>query len=282
MEVINALSIDLEDWYHPELLRKRVKGTPVVQISEATEPILRLLEQYKTKASFFILGEVAEKDPALVQSIYEKGHEIGCHGFSHKPLWELDGELFRKELEDFHSVLRKILGEVEVKGFRAPTFSMDDGTKWALKVLRDFGYRYDASLFPVKLNRLYGVNGVPLRPYRISLEDVRVEDPESPLIEFPMSLLTLGRLKIPVSGGFYLRACPLPILHWGLKRMNRQGRPFLVYFHPWEGYRGTPRLRLPLYNQLISYYGIRSALGKLEFLLKHFRFSRVDRVLGLG
>jgi peptidoglycan/xylan/chitin deacetylase (PgdA/CDA1 family) len=98
MEVINALSIDLEDWYHPELVRKWVE-VPVAQIGEATQPILRLLDQYETKASFFILGEVAEKNPGLIKSIYEKGHEIGCHGFSHKPLWELDRDAFRKELE---------------------------------------------------------------------------------------------------------------------------------------------------------------------------------------
>jgi hypothetical protein len=158
---------------------------------------------------------------------------------------------------------------------------MDNRTKWALGVLRDFGYQYDASLFPVKLNRFYGVKGAPLQPYRISLKDVGEKDPGSSLIEFPMPLLTLGRMKVPISGGFYLRVCPLPILYWGLKRMNRQG-PFLVYFHPWEGYVKTPKLKLPLYNRLISYYGIRSALGKVEFLLKHFRFSRVDRVLGLG
>ena len=279
MEVMNALSIDLEDWYHPELIRKRVVGIPGGQISEATQPILQLLERYETKASFFILGELAEKDPDLIRSIYERGHEIGCHGFSHKPLWELDKDLFRRELKRFHSVLGRILGNIEVIGFRAPTFSMDNRTRWALEVLRDFGYRYDASVFPVKLNRFYGLKGAPLWPYRISFEDARKENPGSPLIEFPMSLLTLGKLKIPISGGFYLRVCPLAVLYWGLKKINRRG-PFLVYFHPWEGYVKTPKLRLPLYNRLISYYGIRSALSKLEFLLKHFRFTRVDGVLG--
>lgn len=280
MEIINAISIDLEDWYHPELIRKWV-DVPVALIEEATQPLLRLLDQYETKASFFILGEVAEMNPGLIKSIYEKGHEIGCHGFSHKPLWNLDRDVFRKELEHFHAVIERILGPVEVKGFRAPTFSMDNRTKWALGVLRDLGYQYDASIFPVKLNRLYGVNGAPLRPYRISLEDVTKTDPEASLIEFPMPMLTFGRIKVPISGGFYLRVCPLPILYWGLKRINDKG-PFLVYFHPWEGHVRTPKLKLPLYNRLISYYGCKSALSKVEFLLKHFKFDRVDRVLGLG
>ena len=280
MEMINALSIDLEDWYHPELVRKRSGGSPVPQIAAATQPILDLLDRYETKASFFILGEVAEGHPDLIQSIYERGHEIGCHGFSHKPLWELDENSFRKELEQFHGVMERILGKVEIKGFRAPTFSLDHRTKWALKVLVDFGYQYDASIFPVKLNRVYGLKGAPLEPYRISLENIVEEDPRSPLIEFPFPLLTIGRLKIPIAGGFYLRMIPLPFLYWGLRRIN-QIRPFLVYFHPWEGHRKTPKQRLPLYDHLITYYGSRSALGKLEYLLKRFRFTRVDEILGL-
>ncbi|RPJ08195.1 MAG: DUF3473 domain-containing protein [Deltaproteobacteria bacterium] len=277
LEVINALTFDLEDWYHPELVRAVVKE-PRSQIVEATRPIIELLDRYRIKASFFIVGEVAEGNPELVKAIYEKGHEIGCHGFSHKPLWVLDESLFRRELELFHSVMEKILGKVEIKGFRAPTFSLDDRTKWALRVLRDFGYQYDASLFPAKINRLYGMKGVPSRPYRISLEDLRKEDLKSPLIEFPLPLLTLGRLKIPISGGFYLRVLPLPFLFWGLKRINRH-RPFVLYFHPWEGYMKTPRQKLPLSDRVITYYGMRSSLRKFEFLLQRFKFGRVDEVL---
>ena len=278
---MNALCIDLEDWYHPELLRKRVGEKAVSQVEEATHPILDLLDVHRVKASFFIVGEVAERNPDLVKSIFMKGHEIGCHGYSHKALWDLNEGLFREELERFHSVMEKILGKVEIRGFRAPTFSLDRRTAWALRVLLEMGYRYDASIFPVRLNRLYGMDGAPTRPYRISMEDVSKEDPESPLMEFPMALLTIGRLKLPISGGFYLRVLPIVFLHWGLKRINRH-HPFLLYFHPWEGYEKTPRLELPFYNRLISYYGIRSAFGKLESLLRNFRFGRVDQVLGLG
>lgn len=280
MVKINALAIDLEEWYHPELVRKWLRGFPVSQIVAATQPILNLLDRYETKASFFILGEVAADHPELIQSIYEKGHEIGCHGFSHKPLWELDENSFRKELEQFHEVMERVLGKLEIKGFRAPTFSLDHRTKWALKVLVDFGYRYDASIFPVKLNRVYGLSGAPLQPYRISMENLIEEDPRSPLIEFPFPLLTIGRLKIPIAGGFYLRVIPLPFLYWGLRHMNKS-HPFLVYFHPWEGYRKTPAQRFPLYDHLITYYGRHSALGKLEFLLERFRFTRMDEILGL-
>lgn len=278
MEKINALSIDLEEWYHSELVGGR--KSPFSQATEATQPILDLLDQYQTKASFFIVGEVAERNPDLIQSIFQRGHEIGCHTFSHTLVWNLDENLFRGELEHFHSVMERILGKIKIKGFRAPCFSIDNRNKWALKVLLDFGYKYDASIFPLKINPLYGISGAPIRPYRISLKDVREEDPESPLLEFPMSPLKIGRLRIPISGGFYLRVLPTCFLYWGLKRINRT-QPFLVYFHPWEGYEKTPRYKLPLYNRVISYYGIPSALRKLEFLLKHFIFARVDQVLGL-
>lgn len=279
MKKINALSIDLEEWYHSELVEGRRSSFSLVE--EATRPILELLDRYQTKASFFVVGEVAERNPHLIQSIFERGHEIGCHGYSHKLLWKLDEGLFREELNQFHSVIERIVGKIKVKGFRAPCFSIDNRNRWALKVLLDFGYQYDASIFPVKINPLYGVSGAPTQPYRISLEDVREEDPKSPLMEFPMSPLKIGRLKIPISGGFYLRIFPLPFLTWGLGRINRS-QSFLLYFHPWEGCEKTPRLKLPLFNRVISYYGISSALKKFEFLLRHFKFARVDQVLGLG
>lgn len=278
MEIVNAFSIDLEEWYHSELVEG--KRSPISQAAEATQPILDLLDQYQTKASFFIVGEVAEQNPGLIHSIFQRGHEIGCHGFSHRPLWKLNESLFREELEHFHSVMERILGKITIKGFRAPSFSLDNRTRWALGVLRDFGYQYDASIFPVKLNPFYGVKGAPTHPYRISLNDVRKEDPTSPLMEFPMCPLTIGLLKIPIAGGFYLRIFPLPFLYWGFRRMNRQ-HPFILYFHPWEGNPKTPRLKLPIFNRLISYYGIRSAKEKLEFLLRHFRFTRIDQVLEL-
>jgi len=279
MERINALSIDLEEWYHTELARG--ERASVSRAVEATQPILDLLDRYQMKASFFVVGEVAEQNPDLIRSIFKRGHEIGCHTFSHTLVWELGENRFREELGHFQSVMERILGKVKMKGFRAPCFSIDNRNKWALKVLVDFGYQYDASIFPLKINPLYGISGAPILPYPIPFEDVRYEDAESPLIEFPLCPLTVWKLRIPISGGFYLRILPLPFIYWGLKKINR-ARPFLVYFHPWEGSETTPRLKLPLYNRVISYYGISSALRKFEFLLKHFRFTRVDQILDLG
>lgn len=278
MTVINALSIDLEEWYHSELVEGRRSSIP--RVAEATRPILDLLDRYQTSASFFVVGEVAEQHPDLIQSIFQRGHEIGCHSFSHTLLWQLDESIFREELKRFHSVMERVLGKVRIKGFRAPCFSLDNRTKWVLKVLLDFGYQYDTSIFPVKISPLYGISGAPTHPYRISLEDLRKEDPQSPLLEFPISLLTLWKLKIPIAGGGYFRMYPLPFLYWGLKRMGRR-HSFLIYYHPWEGDPKTPRVRLSIVNRIRSYYGVPATLKKLEFLLKYFKFTRLDRLLGL-
>jgi polysaccharide deacetylase family protein (PEP-CTERM system associated) len=269
MGKVNALSIDLGEWYHSELVGGR--RSPFSQAAESTQPIPELLDRYQTKATFFVVGEVAEQTPELIQSIFERGHEIGYHTFSNTLVWKLGENLFRQELERFQSVMERILGKVKMNEFRAPCFSIDNRNKWALTVLADFGCQYDASVFPLKTNPLYGINGARTRPYRISFEDVRRDDPHPPLIEFPMCPLGISRLKIPVAGGFYLRMSPLPFRSWGLKRIN-QSQPFILYVHPWESYGKTPRFRLPLYSRIISYYGIDSVRIKLGFLLKDFLF----------
>lgn len=277
----NALTIDVEDWFHPELVRSHVDP----RLSEgrafkALPPILNLLDRYRVKATFFVLGEVAQRFPELVRQIYDGGHELGSHGMSHQMLRDLGEKGFRKEVEDFGSLMRDILGTVEIKGFRAPTLSLNMETKWALPILRDFGYLYDASIFPASLfwNRLYGVEGAPRFPYRVSFDNPGREDPTSPLWEFPTGVTSFLGFCIPVSGGFYLRTFPLWFFKWALRRLNKEG-PFSIYLHPWECDVNTPRVPLPLSSRGVTYYGIRGMLSKLEALLETFSFSRMDEVL---
>lgn len=274
--VINGLVIDTEEWFHSEWLRGQ--RPPIFQAEKATQPILNLLDRYQVKGTFFIVGEVAERHPELVRSIFEKGHEIGCHGFSHRPLWMLNPESFREELSRFKSVIERILGKIKINGFRAPCFSLDRRTKWALKILIEFNYRYDASIFPIRLTPPYWGNGTPLRPYRISLEDIQKEDPSSPLFEFPTVPLILWKFRIPIAGGFNLRVFPLSFVYWGLKRINQE-QAFILHFHPWEGFLETHRLKLPLFNRFVCYYGISKALQKFEFILGKFKFTRLDYII---
>jgi peptidoglycan-N-acetylglucosamine deacetylase len=278
---LNSLSIDVEDWYHPELVREKIRPDEASdRIDISIGPLLALLDRYQVKATFFFLGDVAQRHPDLVRKLHEQGHEIACHGMSHRPLWSLKEKEFEREIEDFLNLMKGIEPRAKIAGFRAPTFSLDEKTQWALPVLSAYGFRYDASLFPARLpgNRLYGVQGAPKAPYRVTFGNFLQLDPLNPFVEFPNTVLDLGGFPLPLGGGFYLRVLPLLILIGGLRRVNRNAA-FNLYIHPWELDPGTPRIPLGLKDRWITYCGIPSALKKLEALLQRFSFSRVDRVL---
>jgi polysaccharide deacetylase family protein (PEP-CTERM system associated) len=277
----HALTIDVEDWYHPELVRDHVDLTKVEgRVPESIPIILDLLKKHGVKATFFVLGEVARKFPEIVRQIDREGHELGCHGMSHRTLGDLGEEGFRKELQDFQNLMEEILGDVKIKGFRAPTFSLNQDTKWALPLLRAFGYSYDSSIFPTRifLNRLYGIKNAPRFPYRISFDDPGKEDPDSHLWEFPAALMEIGGYRFPVSGGIYLRVLPYPVFKGALRRISKEG-PFFIYLHPWEWDAGTPRISLSLFSRWATYSGMKNVLTKLEGLFKTFPFTRMDEVL---
>jgi polysaccharide deacetylase family protein (PEP-CTERM system associated) len=191
-------------------------------------------------------------------------------------LYELGENGFEQEIARSVELLASITGERPI-GFRAPSFSVNNSTKWALRILREHGFRYDASVFPIKTG-LYGVPGAPLHPYRPSVEDIAKESQDLGLVEFPMTVFKFG-VNIPVAGGFYLRVLPLCFLKSALKR-TAQTRPVVVYVHPWETYRETPRVKgLPPFHRFVTYYGIDRALGKLERLMAELRFRPIREVL---
>lgn len=271
----NALVIDLEHWYSPELLKGYLPKNLIDQDKESVMPILDLLEKYNVKATFAVLGSVAEKNSELIKDIYSRGHEIASHGYSHKMLHELGKEGFEEEIKKSVELLSSITGEQPI-GFRAPSFSIDNSTKWAFEILEKYGFEYDASIFPVK-TMLYGEPNAPLSIYKPSKENVTKHDPKGNITEFPMTVLKLGK-NIPLAGGFYMRITPLWILILGLKLVNKK-RPSILYIHPWEFYPGTPRFNLPLFSRFITYYGINSNMSKLESLLRKFRFTSVRAIL---
>jgi polysaccharide deacetylase family protein (PEP-CTERM system associated) len=273
----NALSIDLEFWYSPELLRNRINYIDRDFIEDMTNPLLDLLSKNNTKATFFVLGEVAEKYPLVIKKIYDEGHEIASHSFSHRPLYEMERFEFESEIKKSIAVLEKITMERPV-GFRAPTFSLDNSTRWALDVLINHGFKYDSSIFPIE-TRLYGVKNSPLGIYRPQLDNITQKDPNGKIIEFPMTVFE-KIVRIPVSGGFYFRFIPYLIFKSLLKNINKT-RPGIIYLHPWETYKLTPRLDLPIMSRFITYYGINSTMKKLSILLRDFSFKPVRDILEL-
>ena len=273
-----AITFDIEDWFHPELLRGRVAGGDARSVvREGTEAILALLRRRRTLATFFVLGEVAQRHPDLVRAIAADGHEIASHGMTHRPLWVLDRESFRAELRAFRAAVRAALGHDSSVGFRAPTFSLDRGTAWALDVLREEGFTWDSSVFPLRV-KLYGVSGAPLGIYRPAAADLTAHDPLGPILEFPVAVGTFGPLRVPVAGGFYLRALPLAVLRSALDRIARE-RPFVLYLHPWECVSDLPRVPLAPADALITYLNLGTVLGKLEHLLERYPFTTMSGIL---
>jgi polysaccharide deacetylase family protein (PEP-CTERM system associated) len=273
--VINALVIDLEHWHCIELLRNCPLEDPVDQVPEAVRPILNLLDKYETKATFAILGTVAKQHPELVEEIYSKGHEIASHAWSHKTLYELGKDGFEEEVKKSVKILKYITGEGPI-GFRAPSFSIDNSTKWALDILVKYGFKYDASIFPIKTG-LYGMPNACVHIYRPSADNLAEDDPFGKIVEFPMTVMKMG-VNIPISGGFYLRLLPIWFLKYAIRKVNKE-RPVIIYIHPWETYIETPKVKLPLFSMFVTYYGIESALSKLEALLAEFKFKPVKYVL---
>ncbi len=273
-----AITIDVEDWFHPELVRAHVPagdGRSVVR--EGVAAILELLSRHGVRATFFVLGDVAARHPEVVRAIAAGSHELACHGMTHRPLWALDPASLRAELRGFRAALRGALGRDPAIGYRAPTFSLDRSTAWALEVLRDEGFRYDSSVFPLRV-KLYGVTGAPLGIYRPAAADPARHDPAGPLLEFPVAVGSLGPLRLPVAGGFYLRALPLPVLTATLDRIARE-RPFNLFLHPWECVGRPPRVRLSPADALITYVGLGSVLPKLDALLGRYSFDTLRGIL---
>ena len=275
--VQNALVIDLEHWHSPEFLKDYLPVDLVDQDVESVKPILALLDKYNVKATFAVLGSVAEKHPELVKEIYERGHEIASHAYSHKTLYELGIEGFEDEIRKSVKLLKSITGERPI-GFRAPSFSINNSTKWAFDILEKYGFKYDASIFPIK-TMLYGEPKAPIDIYKPSKEDVTQHGPQGNIIEFPMTVLKFGK-NIPICGGFYMRILPLWFLKIGIKTVNKK-RPAIFYIHPWEVYSETPRLKLPLFSRFVTYWRINPNLSKLEKLLKQFKFTSINKILSV-
>ncbi len=223
---INALTIDVEDchsiisrWWFEQ------QAQPSESVVRNTEFLLEILASSKTKATFFVLGEVAKKFPALIKKIAENGHEIGVHGFFHKQIFELTEEEFRQEVSDCRKLLEDITS-IGVFGYRAPAFSITPSTKWALEILTQEGFRYDSSVFPIS-GRRYGWPGFSRDICRVDLSNGRS------IIEVPMSTVTVLGRTLPVAGGGYIRHFPYTVTKWAITRIQKE-RPVIVYMHPYE------------------------------------------------
>jgi len=271
----NALSVDVEDWFHPEAVRDHVTREDWDRLEPRAgrnvETILRLLDRAQTRATFFVLGWVAEREPALVTRLAAAGHEIASHGYAHRMITQQDPAEFAADLRRSLAVLRAQSGQ-PVRGYRAPSFSIVRDTLWALDVLLEQGIEYDASIFPVHHDR-YGIPGASRAPHVVRTAGART------LWELPPVTVQMAGRTLPAAGGGYLRLLPYAWSAFALRRMAREGLPAIVYTHPWEYDPQQPRLPLSRWRGLRHYARVASTEEKLARLLRDFAFGTCAEVL---
>ncbi len=277
--MINALSVDVEEYFHAEVFAGVVRSegwsTLESRVVATTERILEVLGEAATRATFFVLGWVAERQPGLIRTIQAGGHEIACHGYRHQMITRLSREEFAADVQRARSILEDTTG-TRVVGYRAPTFSVVRETLWSLDVLEEAGFEYDSSIYPIVHDR-YGIPDAPRFPHR------RVTESGREIAEFPLSTVSLNGWRLPVAGGGYLRLLPYGVTRWALRRVNlREQQPAIVYLHPWEVDPGQPRLPIRWRSQLRHSVNVATTAQKLARLIREFRFAPVREVLAGG
>ena len=261
----NAFTVDLEEWYqgltstNPQVDRWPALESRVVA---ATDQLLALLAEFKVKATFFVLGHVADHHPALIERVAADGHEIAVHGYYHKFVYKLTPDTFTRELEMSVAAVERITGERPI-GHRAPYFSINGSTPWAFTCLRAQGFQYDSSVFPTR-NMLYGFPGAPRTHYRVA---------EAGLIEFPASTIRVAGVNWPIAGGFYVRTLPYALIGQALRRLQQAGEAAVMYVHPWELDTGQTYRQVTARERLTHYHGRRSLRGKLARMFSEFEFT---------
>ena len=261
----NALTIDLENWYDANLISPYVaEDYRDDRVVTSTGWILDLLDEYQVKATFFTLGSLAEEQPELIIEIDRRGHEIASHGWGHQLVYSQTEEEFEDDLVRSLFCFKEITGN-EVKGYRAPSWSVGKGTPWFYEVLIRNGIEYDSSFFPVK-TELFGSADNPRTPHLVQRETGN-------LMEFPASTVRLAGKNFPVAGGAFFRVLPLWYSRWGIRRINRKGLPAVIYLHPWELDTGIPFPLMPRKVRLMHSLGRGGMIRKLKVLLKIFDFT---------
>jgi polysaccharide deacetylase family protein (PEP-CTERM system associated) len=267
--VLNAMTVDVEDYFHVSAFDGVVPRSQWASLESRvhrnTERVLGLLDDAGVTATFFVLGWVAERYRPLVRRIAARGHEIASHGYAHRLVYDQSPKAFREDVRRSKRLLEDIAA-VRVDGFRAPSYSITPRSLWALDVLIEEGYRYDASIFPIHHDR-YGIPVSAPHVYRIRRDG-------GELIEVPASTLRVGSVNVPVGGGGYFRILPYAYTRWAMTRINQvERRPAVFYFHPWEIDPGQPRLHAGALSRFRHYRNLALTEARLERLLRDFRFG---------
>jgi polysaccharide deacetylase family protein (PEP-CTERM system associated) len=269
------MTIDVEDYFHVSvfdgLVPRQAWDTMESRVVDNTERMLDLFEEHDLRATFFVLGWVAERHRSLVRRIASLGHEIASHGYAHRLVYDQTPVAFRDDVRRSKALLEDATGRV-VAGYRAPSYSITPRSLWALDILIEEGYSYDSSIFPIRHDR-YGIPPSARHPYVI-------RRPGGALIEAPGSTTQMGPLNLPIGGGGYFRILPYAWTRWGIDRVNAvEQRAAIFYLHPWEIDPEQPRLHAGLLGSFRHYRNLDQTASRLRRLLAEFRFAPLATVL---
>ena len=271
----NIFSVDVEDYFHASALKDGVKAvglhTLEHRVCANTNRILGILDDTQVSGTFFVLGWVAERYPELVKEIQSAGHEIACHGYSHSVIYEQSPDEFRAETLKAKKLLEDITGE-PVLGYRAASFSITNRSLWALDILKDAGFEYDSSIFPVHHDR-YGIPDANPVPHELALEDGRS------ILEVPMTVARYVGFNMPISGGGYFRLYPYWLSKMAARGANSEGRPWVFYVHPWEVDPGQPALDVKPLSRFRHYNNLHKTESRLRKMLADFEFTSMKSYL---
>ena len=273
---MNILGIDFEEWYHPELIKNHVKNDQKIpKIFKGIDIILDLLNKHNISATFFVVGEILQHDPELIDKIISNDHEIAFHTMHHD---RIDSLNFSNKFDDELKEFQKLTND-KSKGFRAPTFSLNEKSSFIIKMLEKYNYIYDSSIMPAKTS-MYGNPNADKKPYKITSENLESNSENGKLWEFPLMVTKLLGKQIPAAGGFYLRTLPLYIIKNAIKNYENEHMPACFYVHSWElTPELMPRIALSTKNNFITYHNIEKTLPKLDKLLSNFNFTSFEKYI---
>lgn len=277
--LVNILTIDVEDYFHVSafagVVSRDTWETFESRVERNIDRLLGIFSDAGVQATFFVLGWIAERYPQVVKRIAAVGHEVASHSYSHRLVYEMTPDEFRFDLRRARGAIEAAAGH-PVKGFRAPSFSITARSMWALDVLLQEGYEYDASIFPIHHDR-YGIPNA-----RRDIHVIRSRAGVSPagLLEIPASTIRLAGVNLPVGGGGYFRIFPYAWTAFGIRRVNRrEGRPAMVYLHPWEVDPDQPRLQASWLSRFRHYRNLEKTEPRLRRLLSEFKFAPIRDVI---
>jgi polysaccharide deacetylase family protein (PEP-CTERM system associated) len=271
----NALTVDVEDYFQVSAFEHRIRRSNwdamPCRVEENTDRLLALFDSVRVHATFFILGWVAERYPTLVNRIASAGHELASHGYWHRLVYDTTPGEFREDVRRSRDVIEQASGS-RVTAYRAPSFSINKRSLWALDVLADLGFTIDSSIFPIRHDR-YGMPDARPEPHEI-------ETDSGVITEFPPSVWNVGRYNLPIAGGGYFRLYPLGVTLRGIRSVAANGLPFMFYLHPWEIDADQPRVTGIGWKSWFRHYvGLRGTEAKLRRLMRSVRFDTMAATL---